>query len=205
MSIWDDYKQSSLNPVNLFKHDDPQAAANKYLSQIPGVGQKYYNPFIESGSQAGSLLQGQYGKLLNPTSFIDELMKNYSLSKGAQYKRDELGRGIGATAAAGGFAGTPEHEKEYGTMSDQIMSEDMQQYLENALRVYGTGLSGEQDIYGKGYSASGDMADLLGGTLSSQAGLGFQNASQNNADRSAFMNALVKALTTAGGAYAGAV
>ncbi len=188
----------------MFKHDDPQKEANKYLTQIPGVGAKYYNPYIEGGNRAGASLEGEYGKMTNdPTSFIDEIMKHYNLSKGATYARDELGRGIGATAAAGGFAGTPEHQKEYGEMADKIMSGDMQQFLQNALGVYGTGLTGEQDVYNKGFTASGNMADLLGGNLSSQAGLGFQNASQNNASRAAFMNAIAKALSTAGGAYMG--
>lgn len=203
MSIWDTYKSSSLNPINLFDREDPKGEANKYLSQIPGVGQKYYNPFIERGGRAGNTLEGEYGKLLDPTSFIDNLMNNYSLSKGAQYKKDQLGRDINATAASGGFAGTPEHQKEYGELSDNIMSQDMQQYLQNALQVYGGGLSGEEGLYGKGFEASGSLADLIGGTRASQAGLAFQDANQTNNRRDAFMNALMKALSQGAGAYSG--
>ena len=187
----------------MYTRDDPQAEANKYLNRVPAVGEKYYNPFITGGQQAGTTLQGEYGKMLNPTSFIDDLMKNYSLSKGAEYERNELGRGIGATAAAGGYAGTPEHQKAYGDMANDIMSKDMQQYLQNALRVYGAGVTGEQDIYGKGFQSSGAMADLLGGTLGSEAGLAYKSASDRNADRSAFLNALVKALSQGAGVAAG--
>ncbi len=205
MSIWDDYKGSSLNPVNMFKREDPAHDANKYLSQIPGVGQKYYNPFIERGQRAGNQLEGEYGKLLNPTSFIDEIMKHYSLSKGAEYERDELGRGIGATAAAGGIAGTPEHQKQFGEMASGIMSKDMQQYLQNALGVYGMGLGGENDFFHTGYDASSNLADMIGGNLGSQATLGFQNASQTNASRDAFMNAIMKAFSQGSGAMTGGV
>lgn len=200
MSLWDDYSDSILNPVNLFKREDTQKDANKYLNQIPGVGKQYYNPFIDSGKKAGGILEGEYGKLLNPTSFIDDIMKNYETSKGAQYEKNELGRGIGATAAAGGFAGTPEHQKQYGEMASNIMSKDMQQYLQNALGVYGMGLGGEHDIYGKGFEASGSLADMLAGALGSQAGLAFQSASQKNASRDSFLNSLTKALGTAAGA-----
>jgi hypothetical protein len=203
MSLWDDYSGSSLNPFNMIKRDDPQKEANRYLSQIPGIGKQYYNPFIQGGQKAGGILEGEYGKLLNPTSFINDIMKNYSESKGAQYEKNELGRGIGATAAAGGFAGTPEHQKEYGKMAEGIMSQDMQQYLQNALGVYGMGLGGERDIYGKGYEASGSLADLLAGNLGAQGGLAFQSASQKNASRDAFMNALMKALSTGAGAAMG--
>jgi hypothetical protein len=185
--------------------EDPQAAANQYLKQIPGVGQKYYNPFISSGRKAGGILEGEYGKLMNPTSFIDEIMKHYNESEGSKYERNELGRDIGATAAAGGFAGTPEHQKEYGDMAQKLMSRDMQTFLQNALGVYNTGLSGEHDIYGKGYEASGSLADMLAGNLGSQAGLAFQNASQNNANRYGLMNAVAKALATGAGAYFGGV
>jgi hypothetical protein len=134
---------------------------------------------------------------------MDDIMKNYSLSPGATYERDQLGKGIGNTAAAGGFAGTPEHERAYGEMADKIMSGDMQQYLSNALGIYNTGLTGNENFFNKGYDASSSLADLIGGSFGSQAGLGFQAANQSNTDRQALLNALTKALTTGGGALKG--
>lgn len=188
----------------MFQRDDTAKQANKYLDQIPGMGKQYYNPFIERGERSGNTLEGEYGKLLNPTSFMDDIMKNYSTSAGATYERDKLGKGIGATAAAGGFAGTPEHQRSYGEMADKIMSGDMQQYLQNALGIYGKGLGGEENFFNKGFDASSSLADLIGGKLSSQAGLAFKSGSDRNADRSALMNAIVKALAQGGGAAAGA-
>ncbi|HJY22897.1 MAG TPA: hypothetical protein VJ279_08440 [Hanamia sp.] len=202
MSFWDSFKNSPVNPLYMYQRDDPQADANKYLNQIPDIGKQYFNPFIERGKAAGDTLEGQYGKLLNPSSFIDDLMKNYSLSKGATYERDQLGKGIGATAAAGGFAGTPEHQREYGEMADNIMSRDMQQYLQNALGVYNTGLSGEQGFYGTGFDASSALADILGGQKSSQAGLAFQAGTQRNTDRQALFNAIAKIFAQGAGAGA---
>lgn len=187
----------------MFERDDPAKDANKYLNQIPGMGKQYYNPFINRGAAAGDTLQGEYGKLLNPTSFMDSIMKNFSLSPGATYERDQLGKGIGNTAAAGGFAGTPEHQRQYGEMADKIMSGDMQQYLTNALGIYDTGLGGEEKFFNTGYNASSSLADLLGGTLSSQAGLAFKSDSDRNADRAALMNAIMKAFSQGGGAAAG--
>lgn len=182
---------------------DPMKDARKYLSQIPGIGKQYYNPFIDRGARAGNLLEGEYGKLLNPTSFMDDIMKNYKLSEGAMYERDKLGKGIGSTAAAGGFAGTPEHQRAYGEMADKIMSGDMQEYLSNALGIYGQGLQGEQGFNDQGFDASKSLVDLLGGTLSSEAGMGFQGANQNNADRQSWLNALSKAFSTGAGALKG--
>ena len=198
MSIWDDYKGSILNPINLFAREDPSKEANKYLSQIPAVGRQSYNPFIQGGQEAGGILKNEYQKQLNPTAFIDEIMKHYQTSQGAQYLQDKLGRGIGATAAAGGIAGTPEHQQEYGELAN-----NMQQYLMNALGVHGAGITGEENFYNKGYDASKELADLLGGTLSSQGTLGYMGAQQKNTDRNALLNALVKALSQGSGAASG--
>jgi hypothetical protein len=79
----------------------------------------------------------------------------------------------------------------------------MQQFLSNALGIYGGGISGEQDIYGKGFNASGSLADMLAGNLGSQAGLAFQGAQQSNQNRNSLMNALSKLLATGGGAALG--
>lgn len=202
MSMWDDYKNSSASPwglADMFNYDDPAKAANQYNDQIPGVGHKYYDPFISGGQEAGGRLKGEYNKMLDPTAFMDQIMQHYQTSKGAQYALDKGTRGIGATAAAGGIAGTPEHQREYGEMASDINSKDMQQYLQNALGVYGGGIKGEQDFYGKGYDASKEMADLLGGNLASQGTMAYGGAQQKNMNRQALMNALMKALGSAAG------
>ena len=199
MSIWDDYKGSSLNPLNMFSHDDPSKAANNYLNQIPGVGHKNYDPFVNEGKTAGGILQGEYGKQLDPTTFMDQIMQHYNQSAGAKYKTDLLGRGIGSTAAAGGIAGTPEHQREYGQMASDISSEDMQKYFDNTMGIYNNGIKGEQDVYGHGFDATKELTDLLGGTLSSQAGGAYGEAQSKNADRQALMQALIKALSQGAG------
>lgn len=182
---------------------DPAKEANKYLNQIPGTGHEYYDPFINQGREAGNTLKDQYGRMLNPTKFMDDIMKDYQMSQGATYKRDQLGRGIGNTAAAGGIAGTPEHQRQYGQMANDIMSQDMDTYLKNALGISERGLQGEEGFYNKGFEASGSLADMLSSLLGSQAGLAFQSTSQKNANNSALMSALMKALATGAGAYLG--
>lgn len=179
---------------------NPANAAMPYLNQIPGVGEKYYNPYIEQGQQAGGMLSEQFQKLMNdPTGFINQLQSQYKPSEGYQFKRGELEKGLGAAAAAGGLAGTPYHQQEYGQMADKLLSEDMQQYLTNALGAYNKGLAGEQDFYNKGFQASGSLADMLAGNLGSQAGLAFQGQQQKNMNQNAFINALMQALSKAGG------
>lgn len=206
MSIWSDYSSSPFSPqglLHMFSQKDPSRDANKYMNQIPGVGHQYYDPFINQGQEAGGVLKGQYGKMLDPTAFMDEIMGHYKTSKGAEYEQNKLGRGIGATAAAGGYAGTPEHQRAYGEMAGDIMSKDMQQYLQNALGINAQGIAGEQDFYNKGYGASGSLADLLGGNLASQGTMAFQQGQQHNQNAIALMSAIAKALAQGGGVGAG--
>lgn len=185
MSFWStvsDIFSGGKNPAN---------AAMPYLNQIPQIGQQYYSPYIKGGQNAGNLLNEQYQRLLNPTSFMDELLKNYQESEGAKYQENQLNKEIGANAAAGGIAGTPEHQRQAAEMTQGILSKDMQQYLQNALGIYGGGIQGEQDIFNKGYGASGSLADLLGGTLNAQAGLAYQGQNQQNQNQNALVNALL--------------
>lgn len=206
MSMWGDYKSSPFSLpgfLKTFSEADPSKDANRYMNQIPGVGHDAYDPFINQGREAGNKLGGEYSKMLDPTAFMDEIMGHYKTSKGAQYEQDKLGRGIGASAAAGGFAGTPEHQRAYGEMAGDIMSKDMQQYLQNAIGIHKEGIAGEQDFYNKGYGASGSLADLLGGNLASQGTMAFQQGNQHNQNRIALMSAIAKALAQGAGAGAG--
>jgi hypothetical protein len=204
MSLWDSIKNGPLNPLYPWEREDPQSEANKYLGQIPGIAKQYYNPYISQGQTAGNKLTDQYGNLINdPTGIINKIMAGYSMSPGAKYQSGLLTKGIANTAAAGGFAGTPEAQRQYAQTAGDVTSEDMQQYLQNALGAYGAGLSGESDIYNKGFQASGDLVDALSSVLGSQGGLAFNQGTQSNMDRQALMNAIMKAFSGGAGAYSG--
>jgi len=201
MSIWDSYKSFATLPLRGFGigQRDPAKDANRYLDKIPGVGHDAYDPFINQGREAGGILKDQYGRMLDPTKYMDDIMKNYQMSQGATYKRDQLGKGIGNTAAAGGIAGTPEHQREYGQMSNDIMSQDMDQYLQNALGINDRGIRGEEGFYDKGFQASGSLADMLASMFGSKAGLAYQSGTQKNANEQALMQSLMKMFSQGAG------
>lgn len=181
---------------------DPQKEANQYLDQIPGIGRQYYDPFIQRGGRAGDILEQQYGSLISdPGALLDKIMGGYETSKGYQRQKDILGREIGSSAAAGGIAGTPLHQEQQGEMVEGLLSQDMQNYLKNALGLYQTGLSGESGLYDKGFTASGSMADLMGNLMGTKAGMAYQSAQDKNARR----NALISSLMGLGGQLGGAL
>lgn len=180
--------------------DNPADAANQYLNQIPGVGHQYYDPYVTGGREAGDKLKGQYGNLIDdPNAFIDKLMEGYEPSKGFQFKKDQLTKQMGNTAASGGFAGTSYDQMQQGQGVDNLLSQDMQDYLSNVFGAYKTGLAGEGDIFNKGFDASGKLADLLGGALNQQGGLAFQGTQQKNQNQAQLFQSLIKALGMAGG------
>lgn len=185
---------------------DPAKKAKPYLDQIPGVGHKYYDPFINQGRGASEHLGTEYGNNINdPTSLINKIMGNYKESEGYNFKKDALTRQMGATSAAGGVAGTPMDQQNQAAGVNGLLSEDMQQFLQNALGVYNGGIAGEQGIADKGFNASGSMTDLEGGALNQQAGLAFQGQQQKNSNQQALFSSLAKALGmgAGGGAFGG--
>lgn len=189
----------------LFGGRNPADAANPYLNQIPGVGHQYYDPYVNAGLDASGKLKKQFESLFSdPTAFMDKLMEGYEPSKGYQFQKDALTKELGNTAAAGGVAGTPMDQMNQGAGVQDLLGKDQQQFLQNALGIFGTGLEGEQGIANQGFNASGSLADLLGGALNQQGGLAFQGQAQKNSNKNALWSALAKALGMgAGGGFSG--
>lgn len=178
----------------------PGGAASPYLDQIPGVGHKYYDDFIDRGGRAGGRLEDEYTGLLDdPTALMNKIMENYKTSEQYGYQKDQLGREIGATSAAGGVAGTPYHQQQQGEMVQGLLSKDMQDYLSKALGLYKTGLAGEEGFYDKGYGASGAMSDIETGALNQKGTIAYEDQKNKNEKR----NALISSLLTAGGTGVG--
>ena len=164
--------------LGLSSSQNPANAAQPYLNQIPDVGHQYYDPYIKNGQ--------------NPGEFLNQLQSGYKPSDAYQFKSDELQKGMRAMGAAGGYGGTPFHQMQYGEQADQLLSGDMQQYLQNALGIYDQGLN-----------ASGSMAGLLSGNLESQATNAFTGQQQQNQSNQALISALMKALGQGAGAGVG--
>jgi hypothetical protein len=183
---------------------NPANDAMKYLNQIPQIGRSSYQPYIDQGRRAGGIAEGQYSKMgQDPTAFINQLMAGYEPSKGYQYKQGQMLKGMGNSAAAGGFAGTQNDQNAQAETIQGMLGGDMQQWLANLLGVQGTGLQGLSGMNQMGYDASGSLADYLGSNLSQQGSLAFQGRQQKNANQQALFNSLLQAGASAAGAAAG--
>ena len=181
-------------------------AANQYLNQIPGVGHQGYDPYINAGMDASGRTKNKYEELMSdPTAFINKLMEGYKPSEGYQFQKDQLTKELSNTAAAGGVAGTPMDQLNQGEQIQGLLGKDMQQFLQNILGVFNTGLEGEEGIASRGYDASKNLTDLLGGALNQQGGLAFQDQQQKNKNKNDLWSMFGKALGAGAGGLLGGV
>lgn len=183
---------------------NPANAAMPYLNQIPSVGHDYFDPFVKQGQEADARLNNEFINLYkDPTGFINKIMESYKPSEAYQFNRDELQKVLGSTAAAGGYRGTDFDQQQQAKYISGLLSQDEQQFLQNALGAYNTGLEGEKGFSNRGFTASGNLADIIGGSLNQRGGLAFQGQSQINANKAGLISALLKALGVGTGLAAG--
>lgn len=162
--------------------DDPEDAAKKYYDQIPGTMKKYYDPYVNAGRNAMGNLQGRYGQMMdNPDDIISRLGAGYQESPGYKFQLQQGQAAIGNANAAGGMAGTQQHMQQSGQLANNLANQDYQQYLQNAMGLYGRGLQGEEGINQMGFGASTDLGSSLAQSLANQGNLAYSQ--QNNSDQ----------------------
>lgn len=179
---------------NLFSGGkNPADSAMPYLNQIPGQTQKYQQPWFEAGKNMIPGLSDQYNQLMNdPSKRLNDIGAGYKESPGFKFAMQQALQGGNHAAAAGGMAGSPQHEQQNMQLANDIASQDYNKWLDNALGLYGQGLSGGQNMSNQGQQAGQSMADMIAQTLAQQANLSFQGQSQKNQNQSDLFGNIAK-------------
>jgi hypothetical protein len=160
---------------------DPSKKAKKYLDKIPGEIKPYYDPFIEAGKNQIPGLQDQYSNLLNdPGAMLNKFGESYQKSPGFDFALQQALQGAGNAAAAGGMAGSPQHEQQNMELATNLFNQDYNDYLQKALGLYDKGLSGSEGLYSGGMNASDALAKMLAENLGNQASNAFGGAQWKN-------------------------
>lgn len=163
----------------------PQEAASPYLDQIRQDLPGYYQPYIDAGQQALPQLQQQYGQLTSdPGGFMNQLGQGFQQSPGTQFAIDQATTAANRAASAGGMLGTPAAQMAVAEQAQGIGQQDYNNWLQNAMGLYGQGQQGLQNMYGTGFQAStglgGNLANLgLGEAQMAYQGQAAQNQAQN--------------------------
>lgn len=179
---------------------DPMSAANKYLEQIPDIQRQYLEPFINRAGSAGDIMSEQFGRMAqDPTAMLNQLMEGYEPSKGYQFQQDQMSQAAANTAAAGGLRGSPQEQAQQQSITQGLLSQDMQNWLKNAMGLQSEGLQGESGLYRGGLGAAGNLADSLSNVLGTQAQMGYRDALQRNQGPMDIFRGLLGGLGTLGG------
>lgn len=185
-----------------FGQKDPFKEANKHYGQIPGMMKPYYDPYIQAGQRQIPGLEDEYSKMMqNPGDIISRLGSGYQQSPGFQFQLGEGQRGINNAAAAGGMAGTPMHQQQAGQMANNLANQDFQQYLQQAMGMYGGGLSGRQGLMNNGMQMGQSLADNLAAVMMNQGNLAAQSAINRNQQNQQGLGGLFGGLGALGGFF----
>ena len=160
---------------------NPADAAMPYLQQIPGQMHDQYDPYVNAGQSALPTMQNQYNSLINyPGAKMNAICQSYHKSPGFYFELQKALEAGKHAAAAGGMAGSPMHEYQAMQTATGLANQDFNQWLSQALGMYGKGLGGEESLYGTGANASNNLAQMIAQTLASQGETAFYGADAYN-------------------------
>jgi hypothetical protein len=160
---------------------DPSKEANKYFDKMPAELRKYFDPYIGAGQRALPGLEDQFGKLINnPGGRLNEIGQGYQQSPGFQFALKQALGGAGNAAAAGGMAGSPQHEQQNMGIATGLANQDYNNWMQNALGMYGTGLQGQQGLYNTGANAGMRMGENMASILAQKAKLAYEGQNAQN-------------------------
>lgn len=149
---------------------NPYSQAQGYLNQIPGTITPYYNPYIQAGGRSLNTLENTYNQLLqNPAQTMNQIGAGYQASPGYQYNVEQATNAANQAAAAGGMQGTMQEQQQLAGTVSGLANQDYYNYLNQALGLYGQGLSGLGGLNTMGYGASTGLAQSLKDVLESQS------------------------------------
>lgn len=181
---------SMLNPDRGYK-----AAADE-MQKMWQQSQAFQQPFMNAGTAQLPQLTSAENQLLNPSDLLAKWMQSYSMSPFAQTSMTNA-KNAGLDAASSmGLMGSSPALKNIQQSSSDIMNADRQQFLNDLMQKFMTGIGVGQNIYGLGAQTAGNL-----GTQGIQVGenLGQAAFGQKNAPG----DMLMKLLAIAGNAYGG--
>lgn len=160
---------------------NPAKKASGYLDEIPGIEQFYMAPFYGTGKESMLSANEQFKKLLaDPGGFMNQIGQGYQKSPGFDFAMKQALQGAGHAAAAGGMAGSPQHEFQNMDVATQLGNQDYNNWLSKALGMYGAGLEGEMGMGKMGFDAAKELADSINASRMQKAGLEYQGQNAAN-------------------------
>ncbi len=141
------------------KPKNPAKSAEPYLKEARDL----FSPYQQQGQEAYGQLNPIYSEMAqNPAGYLEKMMSTYEPSKAFQMKNENALQAAANTAAAGGMRGSTQDMTNQARLTNMLLGEDMQQWLQNMGGVQSQGLGGLGHFYDTGYGATSDIANILG-------------------------------------------
>jgi hypothetical protein len=174
----------------------PMDAANPYISQIPGQTSKYFDPYSEAGQRSIKPWEEEYNNLIkDPGGKYNKIGESFHQSPGFKFAMEQALQGGNHAAAAGGMAGSPQHEQQNMQLANDLANQDYYKYMQGATDLYGKGLTGGENMMNRGMNAGKNQADMIAQMLATQGNMAYEGQKGKN---EGFGNALSSLL---GGAF----
>lgn len=142
------------------------------INQIPGTMKPYYDPYINAGTNAIPGYQDMMKKLMeNPNEFLAQMGQSYQPSPGYEWNKGQAEKGISNANAAGGLAGSPQHERMNAEMVSGLASKDYNDYMNRIMQAFGFGAAGTEGLIKQGGAMSQDLATNLANALIQKSNL----------------------------------
>jgi hypothetical protein len=168
-----------------------------YMNQGANSLGQYYNPYIQAGQQSLGQSQQQYGNLINnPTGMMNQIGSQYHQSPGYQWQLNQGEQAANNAAAAGGMAGSPQHQLYAADIANNLANQDYYNYMGMGLGQYGMGLEGLNSLNQLGYGAANDMATNYAQMLENQAQLAYSGQINQNQSEGGMFGSLLGAAGT---------
>jgi hypothetical protein len=153
-------------------HKSPSKEAGKIIGGVPSATAPHTAPWEESGKNVLPNLEEQYTQsMTNPGGKYNDIGSNYKESPGYKFALQQALQGGNNAAAAGGMAGSPQHEQEQMELAQNLANQDYYNYMEGATDIYKTGLTGGQNLSNQGQEAGKTQSDYVAQTMAQQANL----------------------------------
>ena len=157
--------------LSSFLHPGRQyQAAQDQMQQYYNQAQGAMQPYMQHGQEAYSGLSEAMKNLLDPQALQAQWMEGYETSPQAQFAQQQAQQhGLDAASAMGLMGSTPALQAIQGGTT-QIGFQDRQNYLQDLMDKYKTGIGLGENIYGTGAGMAGqsaqqamNMGNIMGG------------------------------------------
>ncbi len=191
---WFDQFKGFLDPSKGYRD------AGKEITKGYNQGQGYLDPYNQAGMGQIGKLTGAQDRLMDPSALQNEWAKSYQMSPYAQQLQKQAESSGMESASSQGLLGSSSAINSIQQGSSNIMNADRQQYMNDLMQKYMTGIGVGQDIFHQGGAAAGQMSGNAMDYGKQMAGMKF---GEGNALMNQMMSAMQMYMAARGGGAGG--